>query len=125
MRMVGIPKKPLSIAYKRKEKDQILANSKLTVKKRSGLQDVRELVNKLQTLKRTISKYLNLRVKWQAKQFNVIVDSKVIRNYIILKVVKQLGILYREKEKPYLLVTILREPVLYRDGIINLETGLI
>ena len=66
-----------------------------------------------------------MRVKWQAKQFNIIVDSGVIRNYIALKVVEQLGILYREKEKPYLLVMILGEPVLYKDGIINLETELI
>ena len=51
------------------------------------------------------------------------VDSGAIRNHIVLKVVKQLGILYREKERPYLLVTILGEPVLYRDSIINLETG--
>ena len=49
------------------------------------------------------------------------VDSGAIRNHIILEVVEQLGILYREKEKPYSLVTILGEPVLYRDGIINLE----
>ena len=49
---------------------------------------MRKLVNKPQTLKGTISKYLNLRVKWQAKQFNAIVDSRVIRNHIILKVVK-------------------------------------
>ena len=62
-----------------------------------------------------------MRVKWQAKQFNIIVDSKVIKNYITLKVVKQLGILYREKEKPYLLITISGELILYRDSIINLE----
>ena len=49
---------------------------------------IRELINKLQTLKRTINKYLNLRVKWQVKQFNIIVDNKAIKNYIILKVVK-------------------------------------
>ena len=53
------------------------------------------------------------------------VDSKVTRNHIVLKVVKQLGILYKEKEKPYLLVTILGEPVLYKNSIINLETELI
>ena len=53
------------------------------------------------------------------------VDSRAIRNYIILKVIKRLGILYKEKKKPYLLVTILGELVLYRDGIINLETELI
>ena len=49
---------------------------------------MRHLVNKLQTLKGIISKYLNLGVKWQAKQFNAIVDSKAIKNHIVLKVVK-------------------------------------
>ena len=53
------------------------------------------------------------------------VDSGVIKNYIILEVVERLGILYRKKEKPYLLVIISGELVLYRDGIINLETELI
>ena len=51
------------------------------------------------------------------------VDSGVTKNYIALTVVEQLGILYREKEKPYLLIKILGEPVLYKDGIINLKTG--
>jgi hypothetical protein len=51
------------------------------------------------------------------------VDSKVIRNYIIPKVVKQLGLLYRQKLEPYTLVTILGDPVLYKDRMINLETG--
>ena len=102
-----------------------MADNKLIVRKRLGLYDIRELINKLQTFKGTISKYLDLRVKWQTKQFNIIVDSGVIRNHIILKVVEWLGILYREKKKPYLLVTILGEPVLYKDGIINLEIGLI
>jgi hypothetical protein len=31
--------------------------------------------------------------------------------------------LYKQKLKPYTLVTILKKLVLYRDGIINLETG--
>ena len=53
------------------------------------------------------------------------VDSKTIRNYITLEVVEWLRILYREKEKPYLLVTILGEPVLYKNGIINLKIKLI
>ena len=53
------------------------------------------------------------------------VDSGVTKNYIALTVVEQLGILYREKEKLYLLVTILGELVLYKDGIINLEIELI
>ena len=59
---------------------------------------MRELIDKQQTLKETISKYLNLRVKWQAKQFNIIIDSGVTKNYIALEVVEQLGILYREKK---------------------------
>ena len=49
---------------------------------------MRELVNKSQTLKGIISKYLNLRVKWQAKQFNIIVDNRVTKNYIALEVVE-------------------------------------
>ena len=51
------------------------------------------------------------------------VDSGVIRNYIAPQIAERLGILYKEKEYPYLLVIILGELVLYRDGIINLETG--
>ena len=43
----------------------------------------------------------------------------------MLKLVEQLRIPYKEKKKLYLLVTILGEPVLYRNGIINLKTGLI
>ena len=31
--------------------------------------------------------------------------------------------LYKEKEYLYLLITILKEPILYRDGIINLKIG--
>ena len=49
---------------------------------------MRELINKLQTFKGTINKYLNLKVKWQAKQFNIIVDNKATKNHIILKVIE-------------------------------------
>ena len=38
---------------------------------------------------------------------------------------EQLEIPYKEKKKLYLLVTILGEPILYRDSIINLEIKLI
>ena len=51
------------------------------------------------------------------------VDNKAIKNHIALEVVEWLKIPHREKEKPYSLVTILGEPVLYKDGIINLKTG--
>jgi hypothetical protein len=52
-------------------------------------------------------------------------DSKVIRNHITPKAVEQLGLLYKQKLEPYTLVTILGDLVLYKDGIINLETGLV
>ena len=50
-------------------------------------------------------------------------DNKVTRNHIIPKTIKRLKILYKEKEYLYPLITILKEPVLYRDSIINLKTG--
>jgi hypothetical protein len=51
------------------------------------------------------------------------VDSRVIRNHIVLKVVERLGLLYKQKLEPYALVTILGDPVPYKDRIINLKTG--
>jgi hypothetical protein len=51
------------------------------------------------------------------------VDSGVIRNHITPKVVEWLRLPYRQKLEPYTLITISGNPVLYRDGIINLETG--
>ena len=42
---------------------------------------------------------------------------------IEIKIVKQLGILYKEKKHRYLLVTILGELVLYKNSIINLKIG--
>jgi hypothetical protein len=51
------------------------------------------------------------------------VDSKVIKNYITPKVVERLGLLYKQKLEPYTLVTILGDLVLYKNRIINLETG--
>ena len=49
-------------------------------------------------------------------------DSKATKNHIVPQTAEQLGILYREKEHLYPLITILGEPVLYRDSIINLKT---
>jgi hypothetical protein len=99
-----------------------LAKSKPTIGKRGGLQDLKELVDRPQTLKGTISKHLDLKVKWRNKQFTAIVDSKVIRNHITPKVVERLGLLHRQKLKPY---TISGDPVLYKDGIINIKIGLV
>jgi hypothetical protein len=52
-------------------------------------------------------------------------DSGVIRNYIAPKVVKRLEMPYKQKIELYTLVTILEDPVPYKDGIINLETRLV
>ena len=50
-------------------------------------------------------------------------DNRVTRNYILLLVANRLGILYREKERSYLLVTILGDLILYRNSIIRIEIG--
>ena len=50
-------------------------------------------------------------------------DSRAIRNHILLAVVKRLGLLYRPKERPYPLVTILGDLIIYRDSIIRLKIG--
>ena len=51
-------------------------------------------------------------------KFKVLVDNKVIRNYILLAVVKRIRIPYRQKEVLYLLVIILGDPITYKEGII-------
>ena len=45
-------------------------------------------------------------------------DSGATRNHISPAVVKRIGIPYRQKEAPYLLVIILGDLITYRDGII-------
>jgi hypothetical protein len=51
------------------------------------------------------------------------VDSRVIKNHIAPSTVEWLKMPYRQKLEPYTLVTILEDLVLYKDRIINLETG--
>ena len=50
-------------------------------------------------------------------------DSGAIRNHILLAVVKQMGLPYRQKERLYPLITILGDLIAYRGGIINLKIG--
>ena len=45
-------------------------------------------------------------------------DNRAIRNYILLIVVKRIKLPHRDKENLYLLITILGDPILYRDRII-------
>jgi len=44
---------------------------------------------------------------------------------MLLVAVKRIGLLYRQKEYLYLLITILEDLIAYRGGIINLKIGLI
>ena len=48
-------------------------------------------------------------------------DSKVIRNYISLIIIKRLKILYKLKESPYLLVIILGDPIFYKNRVIYIK----
>ena len=52
-------------------------------------------------------------------------DNKVIKNHILPLAVKRLELPYREKERPYPLVTILGDLMSYRDSIIWLEIVLV
>ena len=52
-------------------------------------------------------------------------DSGAIRNHILLAVVKRIGLLYRDKENLYPLVTISGDLIMYRDRIIRIEIGLV
>ena len=47
-----------------------------------------------QALKKTIKRYLDLKVKQRDKQFKAIINSGIIKNYIIPKTVNQLGLLH-------------------------------
>src|SRR6266581_3640582 len=58
-------------------------------------------------------------------KFKAIVDSKAIRNYILLVTIKWLGLLYRQKENLYPLVTISGDLIIYRDGMIYFKIGLV
>ena len=52
-------------------------------------------------------------------------DSGVIRNHILLKVIKRLGLPYRQKKNPYPLVTISRDLILYKNGMIYFKIRLV
>ena len=49
-------------------------------------------------------------------------DSKVIKNYILLAIVKRLKIPYKLKENLYLLVIILKNPIFYKNKVIYIKT---
>ena len=51
----------------------------------------------------------------------MLIDSKVIKNYILLKIVERLNILYKLKESLYLLVIILEDLIFYKNRVIYIE----
>ena len=52
-------------------------------------------------------------------------DSEVIRNYILLAIVKKLGISCKLKESLYLLVIILGDLISYKNKVICIKTKLL
>ena len=52
-------------------------------------------------------------------------DNGVIRNHISPTAIRKMELFYRQKENLYPLVTILGNPILYRDSIIYFKTELI
>ena len=52
-------------------------------------------------------------------------DSRVIRNYILLITAERLGIFYKLKENLYLLVTILGDPIFYKNKVIRIKIKLL
>jgi len=53
------------------------------------------------------------------------VDSRAIKNYILLVVIEKIELLYRQKRDLYSLVVILKDLIAYKGGIINFKIGLI
>ena len=53
----------------------------------------------------------------------MLVNSRATRNHILLKAVERIGLLYRQKEHLYPLITILGDQIAYKGGVINLKTG--
>ena len=53
----------------------------------------------------------------------MLIDSRAIRNHILPKAVERIGLLYRQKEHLYPPITILRDQIAYRGGIINIKIG--
>ena len=64
-------------------------------------------------------------MEWQDKKFRALVDSGVIRNYILLVIVKRLKIPCKQKRNLHPLVTILGDLIAYREGIIYIKIELI
>ena len=51
----------------------------------------------------------------------MLVDSGIIKNYILLAIVEKLEIFYKLKENLYLLAIILGDPIFYKNGVIYIK----
>ena len=49
-------------------------------------------------------------------------DSRIIKNYILLVMAERLGIPYKLKKSLYLLVIILEDLIFYKNGVIYIKT---
>ena len=58
-------------------------------------------------------------------KFKAMVDNKVIKNHILLETIKWLRLPHRQKRDPYPLVMISRNLIMYKNGMIYFETGLV
>jgi len=52
-------------------------------------------------------------------------DNRAIKNHMSPAAIKRIKLPHRQKENPYLLVIILGDLILYRNGMIHLKTGLV
>ena len=52
-------------------------------------------------------------------------DNKATKNHMSPIAIKRMGLLYKQKESPYPLVTISRDLISYKNDIIHFETGLV
>jgi len=47
----------------------------------------------------------------------------VMKNHMSPAAIKRMGLFYRQKEKPYPLIMISGDPILYGNGMIHFKTG--
>jgi len=53
------------------------------------------------------------------------INSKVIRNYILLEIIERLGLLHRQKKNLYPLVMISEDLIMYKNKVIYFKIGLV
>jgi len=58
-------------------------------------------------------------------KFKAIVNSGVIKNHILLEMIKRLRLPHRQKENLYPLVTILGDLIMYKNGVIYFKIRLV